>query len=290
MVLTKLPPVAPVATTVPSPAEVAERAAQERARARATWTYGHAERRDQAAAVQEPVAVDRRRRAVVAIVVTSVVLATRDPEVGRAQIGENTPTRRRVQRARRWPMRPFIWLCPLALALLVGSCSEVETRTQLTFTLSASPAMPRAARSAERGRALRRARRSAAGVSPRTSSTWPVEIVVLPAAGNDSTYEVTLIAQALGAQRQVLATQTVSGRLHARKAAHRAGQLGHRVAGQAPTSLASTPAPDGCRAACRAEPRRRHPRPQTDARGTARPRPARCGHRRDQLHDEPRHA
>jgi cysteine-rich repeat protein len=102
------------------------------------------------------------------------------------------------------------YLALLCLSLL-GACSEVVTRTQLTFTIEASPTvlaqletLSVVVRSDARGDQVQEFAKS--------ELSWPVQIVVLPAEGNDSSYEVTLIATALDAQRAKLATQSVNAK------------------------------------------------------------------------------
>jgi len=105
-------------------------------------------------------------------------------------------------------MKPYLAL--LCLSLLCA-CSEVDTRTQLTFTIDASAAVRAqletlsiVVRSDARGDQVQ--------LFGKNELNWPVEIVVLPAEGNDSSYEVTLIATALDAQRVKLAMQTVNAK------------------------------------------------------------------------------
>jgi tetratricopeptide (TPR) repeat protein len=88
VVLNKLP--APV---VPAPAEVAERAEHESAGPQYLDPHGNDDRRSKQPLYKNPWLWTGVGAAVVAIVVTSVVLATRENEVARAEIGDNTPAR-----------------------------------------------------------------------------------------------------------------------------------------------------------------------------------------------------
>jgi len=92
VVLNKLAAVV-VAPVVPAPAEVAERAEQPSEGPRYIDQQGSEDRPSKQPVYKNPWLWTGVGVAVVAIVVTSVVLATRDNEVARANIGENTPTR-----------------------------------------------------------------------------------------------------------------------------------------------------------------------------------------------------
>lgn len=99
-------------------------------------------------------------------------------------------------------------LCLVALFAL-AACSDEVTRTQLTFSIAASPSV-RA--SIENLRVTVRA----SGKSDQTANfskaelDWPVEIVVLPEAGNRSTDSITLLVSAFAADNTLLANATVS--------------------------------------------------------------------------------
>ena len=91
VVLNKLPAVA--APVVPAPAEVAQRAEPESAGPQYLDPQGNDDRRSKQPLYKSPWLWTGVGAAVVAIVVTSVVLTTRENEVARAEIGENTPAR-----------------------------------------------------------------------------------------------------------------------------------------------------------------------------------------------------
>jgi tetratricopeptide (TPR) repeat protein len=92
VVLNKQPAQA-VGPVAPAPAEVAQRAELEQvASPRYLEVNGSDDRRSKQPAYKNPWLWTGVGVAVVAIVVTSVLLATRDKEIGRAQVGDNTPT------------------------------------------------------------------------------------------------------------------------------------------------------------------------------------------------------
>lgn len=107
-------------------------------------------------------------------------------------------------------MKQALALLCLALPLFCA-CSEVETRTQLTFTIAVSEALQP---QVEQLSVLVRsdAKGDQTEDFSKSELNWPVEIVVLPSAGQDSNYEVTLTATAYGAGRAKLGTQTVVGK------------------------------------------------------------------------------
>lgn len=99
----------------------------------------------------------------------------------------------------------------LALACLAGACSSSETRTQLTFVIDASPAIRDALR--QLTVVVRSdARGDDSATFAASELNWPVEIVVVPAGGQESTHEVTLFAKALGAGGTMLLEQNAKAR------------------------------------------------------------------------------
>jgi cysteine-rich repeat protein len=107
-------------------------------------------------------------------------------------------------------MKQYLALVLLSCSLLFA-CSDSETRTQLTFMVDA----PSSVRSQIETLSVV-IRGAEGGDLPRefdkSELAWPVEIVVLPAAGNDSSYEVTLSAIAYGAGRTKLAETRASSK------------------------------------------------------------------------------
>jgi cysteine-rich repeat protein len=93
------------------------------------------------------------------------------------------------------------------LCMLAFACSSEITRTQLTFQINAGPSVRT---SIDTLRVT--VRSSSAGDKTENFGkgelNWPVEIVVLPLAGNDSTDDVTLLVTAFGSGGSVLAEQT----------------------------------------------------------------------------------
>jgi cysteine-rich repeat protein len=100
-------------------------------------------------------------------------------------------------------------VCLLALFALTG-CNDEVTRTQLTFALSAPASLQSSinslavtVRSSERGDQMQTYKKS--------QLDWPVEIVVLPAAGNKSRDAITLLISALAADGTSLAEVRANG-------------------------------------------------------------------------------
>ncbi|HEY6876876.1 MAG TPA: MopE-related protein [Polyangiales bacterium] len=104
--------------------------------------------------------------------------------------------------------RSFFRLCLLALFAL-AACADEVTRTQLTFSITATSSVRSSIDS------LRVTVRSD-GKGDQTASfgkaelNWPVEIVVVPEGGNRSTDTITLLVSAFGEDNALLANQTVS--------------------------------------------------------------------------------
>jgi cysteine-rich repeat protein len=99
---------------------------------------------------------------------------------------------------------PLASLLLVLVTLLAGlGCGGTETRTQLTFEIAASAELQGRLRSL---RVVVRSNNRGDQTQDFTSADldWPVQIVVIPERGNDSTDEVTLFATAYDASREQL--------------------------------------------------------------------------------------
>ncbi|HEX5661144.1 MAG TPA: MopE-related protein [Polyangiales bacterium] len=87
-------------------------------------------------------------------------------------------------------------ICLCLFALLAFACSDEVTRTQLTFRINAGPSVRRDIQSL---RVTVRNNGDQTVSFGKDELNWPVEIVVLPEAGNKSTDTITLLVSATGA-------------------------------------------------------------------------------------------
>jgi cysteine-rich repeat protein len=99
-------------------------------------------------------------------------------------------------------------VCLTLLALLAFACSNEITRTQLTFSIDASQALRASTDSLQVTLSTQSHGKQPPVSFPKGELRWPVDIVVLPLAGNGSKEAVTLEATALDASGGVLARRT----------------------------------------------------------------------------------
>jgi cysteine-rich repeat protein len=105
--------------------------------------------------------------------------------------------------------RSFLRLALCTLVLSMFACSSEVTRTQITFRLAASTGF---ARRIESLKVVVRNNGDQTATFGKAELNFPVEIVVLPEAGNRSTDEITLLVTAFGAGGTVISDQRSSAR------------------------------------------------------------------------------
>ncbi|MET0284319.1 MAG: MopE-related protein [Polyangiales bacterium] len=94
------------------------------------------------------------------------------------------------------------------LCMFAFACSSEITRTQLTFQINAGPSVRTSIETLRVTVRSSNAGDKTENFAEADLKNWPVEIVVLPIEGNESTDDVTLIVSAFGSGGSVLAEQT----------------------------------------------------------------------------------